>query len=223
MPPILIKTKDNVTLVGAGPVSGSLLDLSLTRAPCLVAADGGAEVTRGTKHRPLAIIGDIDSLTNDKYWQNSDIQIHEIPDQDTTDFEKCLSAIDAPLILGIGFTGGRLDHQVAVLSALWRFATTPVIILSDTDVCFLCPDELYISLPADERISFYPMRQVSGVSCSGLAWPVTGLTLQPDGLLGTSNRTTGDVSVRFDHTGVLVILPLEHLDAAIAALNKTGR
>lgn len=219
MSQILVKSKSAVTLLGAGSVSRSLFELAITRAPALVAADGGADFTRHTQHEPLAIIGDIDSLTNDKYWQNSDIPIHEIKDQDTTDFDKCICAIDAPLILGVGFSGGRVDHELAVFSDLLKFAQRRIIIISDRDVCFLCPQTLELDLPEATRVSLHPLRPVVGVHSKGLRWSVLGLELSPGGRLGNSNESQGPVFVGFDRPGVLVILPLEALDAAIDALS----
>lgn len=221
MSQILVKSKSAVTLLGAGSVSRSLLELAITRAPALVAADGGADFTRHSQHELLAIIGDIDSLTNDKYWQNSDIPIHEIKDQDTTDFDKCICAIDAPLILGVGFSGGRTDHALAVLADLLKFEHRRIIIISDQDVCFLCPETLELDLPEGTCVSLHPLRPVVGVLSQGLRWSVHGLRLEPGGRLGNSNESLGPVRVGFDRPGVLVILPLSALDVAIDALSKT--
>lgn len=222
MPPLSIKTEEKVTLIGAGPFQDHLFATALARASVLYAADGGADFAASAGQFPLAIIGDLDSLTNTEYWQNSDTELLHVPDQDTTDFEKCLELIHAPLILGIGFLGGRLDHQLAALSALLRFHEKSVILISENDICFLCPAHLEIRLPVGTCFSVYPLQEVTGTHSDGLFWPVENLTLRAGGLVGTSNITTGaDVRVGFDRPGALISLPLEWLDAAIAALSKT--
>jgi thiamine pyrophosphokinase len=50
------------------------------------------------------------------------VPVHHLPEQDTTDFEKCLYSVAAPLLLGVGFLGGRADHHLAAMNVLVRYA-----------------------------------------------------------------------------------------------------
>lgn len=218
MPSFHLKTKENVTLIGAAPVTGPLLDTVLSRAPTVVAADGGADTAHAASLVPMAIIGDLDSLTTAQYWRNSDTRIFEIPEQDTTDFDKCMRVLHAPVVLAVGFSGGRLDHELAVLSGLLAFHEKPVIVVSERDICFHCPPRLSLPMQAGQRISLFPLRPITGRISKGLRWSVKDMHLEPGGMIGTSNEATGPVKVGFDQPGALVILPGEMLDAAIAAL-----
>ena len=44
--------------------------------------------------------------------------LHRIAEQETTDFDKVLRSVAAPLAIAVGFSGGRLDHELAVLNCL---------------------------------------------------------------------------------------------------------
>lgn len=219
MPDTLYRTDTCLTLIGAGPVTAAELELSLALAPELVAADGGAETAKELGHSVLSVIGDLDSLTNREYWQKSGIPVKQVDEQTSTDFEKCLYSIEARLIVGLGFLGGRLDHQLAALSALLGYASKRVILLGKGEICFLCPREVSLSLPEGTRVSLFPLVPLTGTCSEGLVWPVEGLRLTPGGRIGTSNRV-GHNPVRFgfDGPGMLVILPQECLSEAVRAL-----
>ncbi len=221
MSTIRIKSENKVTLLGAGPFNDTLLDFALARAPTLMAADGGADHALNANLRPEAIIGDLDSLTTAEVWRNSDSEIIEIPEQDSTDFDKCMRVIDAPLLLGVGFVGGRLDHQLAAFSALMAFRDKPVIILSEAEICFHCPAKLQLEAEPGTPVSIYPLAPIRGTSSIGLRWSVDGLLLEPGGRLGTSNQAVGgQVKLSFDGPGGLMILPISMLDRVIDAISS---
>lgn len=166
---------------------------------------------------PDAVIGDFDSVTPETLAAiPADRQIH-VPEQDTTDFEKCLTRIRAPYVLGVGFLGARLDHTLAVLGTLIRHPARRCLLIGSEDVVFPAPPRLHLDLPGGSRLSLFPLRPVKGRS-EGLRWPIDGLALAPDGIVGTSNEVSGPVRLETDGPGMLVILPRAALDAALAGL-----
>lgn len=215
-----VQSPEGVTLVGAGdPRRRDIADL-IARAPTLVAADGGARYCVEAGHDPVAVIGDFDSLdpaTEARLESALMIRISELSEQNTTDFEKCLTRIEASFILATGFTAGRVDHALAVWSVLARRIGPPTIVVGPDDAVFAAPRHLELDVPPGTRISLFPLAPVTGRS-TGLEWPIQGLTLSPVGRIGTSNRALGPVSISFDAPGCLVITPREALDAALAAL-----
>ena len=184
----------------------------------MIAADGGAATALALGLSIETVIGDLDSLdlaTRDRLGRTP--ILHD-RDQDTTDFEKCLARIDAPLVVGVGFVGGRLDHTLAVLSALVGQTDTDVVLLGASDVIFPVRRRLRLDVPPGTRVSLYPMGPVRGRS-TGLEWPIDGLDLSPSGRVATSNRATGPVTI--DAEGpLLAILPLECLTQAVDALRR---
>ena len=212
-----VKSDTGVTLVGAGHPNAPDIAASMALAPHLVAADGGANSCIAADAEPCAVIGDLDSITNETRAALPKARILEYADQDITDFEKCLRLIDAPFVIATGFTDGRLDHTLAVLSVLARCIGPPTLVLGNEDVAFAAPRQLVLDLPVGTRFSLFPMTPVEG-SSTGLRWPIDGLTLDPLGRLGTSNQASGRVELDFDSPGCITLIPKAHLSLAIAAL-----
>ena len=218
MDDIIVQTPEIVTLVGASPAHKGDLSTALAYAPILVAADGGAEMVLNYGKTPKKIIGDFDSIDKAILAKIPVGDRHHVAEQDSTDFEKCLARIRAPLILGVGFLGNRLDHQMAAFNALVRNPGGPCILIGESDVVFHAPSALELTLAAGTRLSLFPMAPVSGRS-KGLQWPIDGVDFAPAGRIGTSNRVvSGAVHLAFERRGMLVILPRAALGEAVRAL-----
>ncbi|MCY4179205.1 MAG: thiamine diphosphokinase [Litoreibacter sp.] len=214
---IIVHTPTFLTLLGGAPTHFSHVKQALTLAPILVAADGGATLAVANGIIPDAVIGDLDSLTQAARAAIPAARIHHIAEQDSTDFDKCLDRIEARAILALGFSGGRLDHQLAACSSLVKFTDKTVFLISEEDVCFVCPSQLDLDLPEGTRFSIYPMSEMRGTS-AGLAYPIDGLTLSPTGIVGTSNAVTGPVSLKVAQGEALVIVPRDCLEAVLAQM-----
>jgi thiamine pyrophosphokinase len=218
---ILYQQHSSVTLLGAAPVLPDLARRVLTIAPTLFAADGGANTARDLGLLPKAVLGDLDSMNSGQNWRKSGVAIHHIDEQETTDLEKCLYSIDAPLFLCVGFLGGDLDHQLGVLNAMVKYGEKKIVLVGETECWFACPERLEMDLPAGTRVSLFPMRKVVGVLSRGLEWPVAGLEMAPHGRIGISNRMAGErLELGFDVPGMLVMVPGALLDSVIAALSR---
>ena len=209
-----------VLLVGAGHTEKSVLLDALQGASRIVAADGGAAQVLDLGFVPNAVIGDMDSLAADVQARLPDGVLHRIPEQDSTDFDKALRSICAPLVLGYGFLGARLDHQLACMTVLARRPDRRCVLVGDTDIIVLAPPALALDLPAGTRVSLYPLARVMGDS-DGLHWPIGGLEFAPDGVVGTSNRATGPVRLTMAGPGMLLILPRAVLPELCRALGQS--
>ena len=217
MDQVNVQSPHGVTLVGGGGLRRADLVDSVARAPTIVAADGGANSCISEGFAPDAVIGDFDSISAETRSALPDARFIEVSDQDTTDFEKCLTRIEAPFVLATGFSPGRLDHALAVLSVMARRIGPPVILLSSEDAVFAAPEQLALDVAEGTRLSLFPLGPVQGTS-SGLRWPIDGIVLDPVGMVGTSNTATGPVRITFDRAGCLVLMPREALDPVLAGL-----
>lgn len=216
--PVLHVASGPVTLVGGGPVAPDRLAAALALAPEAVAADAGGDVRLPGGRTFRAVIGDMDSLADPGRLRAAGVPVHTLAEQDTTDLEKCLGAVEAPLFLAVGFLGGRLDHTLAALTALTRRPTGRVVLIGEQDIAFLCPPRWELALAAGTRLSLWPLAPVSGRS-EGLRWPLDGIAFRPDGRTGTSNEATGGpVRLAFDAPGMVLILPADALAAVVAGL-----
>lgn len=214
----IVQSTDGVTLVGGGPFSARDLGLALARAPVPVAADGGADRLLQLGVTPRAVIGDMDSISDAARGAIPADRQHRIAEQMTTDFDKALRGIEAPLVLALGFAGARLDHGLAAMATLMARAERRCILIGPKDLAFAAPARLQLDVVPGDPLSLFPLAAVTGRS-TGLEWPIAGISFAPDGMIGTSNRVTARrVDLAFDQRGMLVILPRRRLDAAIRAL-----
>lgn len=212
---ILIDSKTPITLVGGGPVDAVQLADAVRVAPLVVAADGGVHRAMDLGQKVDHVIGDMDSIDMSKV---EGPQLHPLAEQMSTDLDKCLYSTDAPYYLGLGFLGGRLDHQLAACHSLLRAFDKRVVLIGDEDICFLAPLSLTLNLPIGTRISLFPMGDVSGRS-TGLKWPIHAYQFAPAKMIGTSNETdAGVVEMHFDARKMLTILPVEHLKTVLTQL-----
>lgn len=214
----IVQSTHGITLAGGGPFTGRDLALALRRAPVPVAADSGADRLLKLGVMPEAVIGDMDSLSAAAKARIPQEKQHLVAEQVTTDFDKALRLIEAPLVLALGFAGARLDHGLAAFSTLIARSERRCILVGPQDLAFAAPPRLELALLPGETLSLFPMAPVTGRS-EGLEWPIAGLDFAPDGRIGTSNRVVaGRVLLEFDRRGMLVILPRRRLDAVIRAL-----
>ncbi len=215
---VIVESSDGVTLVAGGPVLARDLAFARRRAPCFVAADGGAEPLLAAGLQPQAVIGDMDSLSPAAGAALDPARIHPIAEQDSTDFDKALRNIRAPFILALGCLGGRVDHELAVLNTLVRYPDQACVLIGAKDVIFHARSDMRLRLAVGDRLSLFPMASVTGRS-TGLRWAIDGLNFTPSGQIGTSNEVSAsDVNLQFDGPGMLVILPRNRLNAVLAML-----
>lgn len=218
----LFRRESPTTLIGGGVVNKGDLALALKWAPPLVAADGGAERALAAGHMPDAVYGDMDSLDAQSLGRIPADRLHRIAEQDSTDFDKALRHIQAPLVLAVGVTGARVDHELAAYHSLLCQSHVPVIILGAADIVLHVDRPLSLDLPEGTRVSLFPMQTVSGRS-TGLRWPIDGLEFHPATRIGTSNAAIGGpVHLSFDGAGMLLILPRDCLPVAVSALQGTA-
>ena len=103
-----------------------------------------------------------------------------------------------------------------------RHGDVPLILISETDCCFRCPDAgVHLTLPLGTPFAVLPLSETRAQS-HGLMWDLDEVTLSPKGLVSSSNRTAAEaVLVKADDT-VIITLPLAHLPQALAAVSETS-
>ena len=219
---VIVNAPNGATILGGGEAGAATVKQAIARAPLLVAADGGAALAIELGRMPEAVIGDMDSIPDSIRRSIPADRLHRISEQNSTDFAKCVRSINAPMIVGTGVLGPRLDHGLAALNVLAGNPSQRIVLLTASDLCFLCPPELALRLPVGSRVSLFPMKQVTGTSL-GLKWKIDGLLFSPGGVSGTSNQVSRSrVSVSFQDPGMLIILPAVQFDNVIDSLLETA-
>ncbi|WP_417584483.1 thiamine diphosphokinase [Pelagibacterium sp.] len=180
-------------IVGGGDVDPEMLAALADMAVALVGADSGGDVLVAAGLVPDAVIGDMDSVTDTARFPST-TRVLDLPEQDTTDFEKCLYSTLAPVTLALGMTGGRFDHTLAALHAVTVHASERRIVLVDGhDLAVGVAGSIRIKVGAGERVSIYPLGRTSFSGSKGLLYRLDGLEMVQGQTIGTSNRAVEDI------------------------------
>jgi len=212
-----------VTVVGAGALDRAMVAAAQRLAPVLIAADGGADRLAEMRLQPRAVIGDMDSIADPERWRAGPAAFVHLAEQETTDFEKCLYATEAPLYLAVGFSGRRIDHTLAVLHTMLRYPAKRIVLVGEHEVSALAPPgaTLRLAVTPGTRVSIYPLLPVTATRSRGLVWPIDGLALAPGTRIATSNEASQPVvEVAFDGPGALVMLEREALESLAGAIGQ---
>lgn len=221
-----------VVLVGASPVPVAD-DLALLSAEWpVIAVDGGASAVLAAGRVPVILLGDMDSVDPSLDIPSSTRQIR-MDGQNDTDLEKALTTIAAPVTIGVGFLGGRLDHSLAATHALACLShDRPVILIDQMDILIRVRGDVSMRLDVGTRFSVWPLGAQHFIGSSGLKWPLdmrsaitpgepdAGLAMQIGQQTGTSNETVAE-EVRItagQGEGYAIILPRKTLPDVLAAL-----
>lgn len=221
MTAIIVHSEEPIALFGGGDANSNVVACVREVTSQVIAADSGANLALAHNILPDAVIGDFDSVSNETLAALPESVLYKIEEQDSTDFDKALRSISAPLILAVGFTGARLDHQLAAMNTLVARPDQRCVILSEHEAVFVCPPRLNLSLEVGTAFSLFPMGQVTGNS-NGLKWSIDGLEFSPDNRIGTSNEVSGPVEVTVDAPVMLAIVPIAGLGAVMDALLSNG-
>lgn len=195
---------DPIVIVGGGSVDAELLRELYASGCRLIGADGGADQIVDAGLKPEVIVGDFDSLREPLSWLGK-TRLIQLPEQETTDFEKALYSTRAPVTIGLGMTGGRFDHTLAALDAMARYARKRHIVLVDEqDIALGLTREFAFEVAAGDRVSIHPLAPITFWHSDGLEYPLDAVKLAPGVRTGTSNMAT---------TGAFAIQPEEGVQA----------
>ncbi len=179
-----------VVLVGGGTIAWPAFEQVKSLGLPLVAVDGGANPLAARGIEPDLVIGDLDSI-DDSRGLRLICQVVEIAEQETTDYEKALYSLQAPLFIAFGFWGRRLDHSLAALHVITKYRTTKRIVMVDQeDLLYLPQGPLTLALPTHTRVSLFPLGAAKFTGSTGLKYPLAGLTLENGTAIGVSNQTS---------------------------------
>ncbi len=213
----IVSDEGIVCLVGGARVDAAEIHQLSPFVSKYIAVDGGADSLLQAGITPAAVIGDLDSLSEHARATFADLLCH-IPEQSTTDFEKALTRVSAAAVIALGFTGGRIDHALAVLNVVARYPDKKVLLADANDVSFMASQgRTVLHLPRQTRVSLMPLG-TARVSVSGVQWPFSDQEMHPTGFISSSNAVADDAVV-IDAAGPLLItLPRSHLAAALKAV-----
>ncbi len=173
----------------------------------LIAVDGGLEHMITLDLKPNLIIGDMDSIDEEKleHFRIQNVKIEKYPtDKDQNDLELAIqkaAAMNPETIWIVAALGNRIDQTLANIFLLTREDIMDIdthLVDGVRDV-FLIRDEAVIVGKSGQRVSLLPIYgPVKGIRTEGLQYTLNNETLYPDRTRGISNRlinTNAKISV----------------------------
>lgn len=183
-------------------------------ADVVICADGGVGAARRAGLAVDTVVGDMDSAdpaTIEAATQDG-TEVRQHPtDKDESDLELALLAamVLSPSRISVhAASGGRLDHQFANLVVLASPRWEAVLIDGriGNDYVWIIRGERALPLAVGAPLSLHAIGgPASGVTSSGVEWPLTDETLDPFSARGIANRVSGAVTISVDH-GVLLAM-----------------
>lgn len=193
-------------------IEGDLAELMQGQeADFVLCADGGYDHARKAGIVPDLLIGDFDSLHADI---PKNIETISFPkEKDDTDTGLCVrTALDLGCreILILGGLGGRFDHAVANIQLLMGAAAKfeRIAIADKKNYCTVLQNgELRLPKKEGQHLSVFSLSEKStGVSLSGVQYPLSDYTLTNAFPLGVSNEYKADFARISVKNGTLLIV-----------------
>ncbi|ANU27939.1 thiamine diphosphokinase [Planococcus versutus] len=174
----------NIMLIAGGPAD-ELPDFSFFPDGLFIGVDSGTLALLERSIRPVAAVGDFDSVTAEEYEQIRSVfpdlaRSPSVKDQSDTELglEMAMSYEPKQVILA-GVTGGRLDHYMSVLHIMYKYqqeypATRFTLLNNQNQIRFLNSGTHEVTKhPRYHYVSFYPFAEkVEGLTLTGFMYPV---------------------------------------------------
>lgn len=183
--------------------------------------DGAYPTLLAKKIRPDYVVGDFDSISMEDL--SPQVQAVLKPDQDYTDFHKCLELLVEHGVEAVdvfGSTGMEHDHYLGNLSTALKFKDDlDIVFYDDYATFFFADNDLELEGVNERIISLYPFPHATNVQSNGLFFPLNGMDLEITQQIGTRNHATEDiVHLSYDSGNLIIFISnytLEEKDSVL--------
>ena len=202
-------TGGHALVVTGGPIPAN--QGPLPSANLIIAADGGADNAAALGLTVDLVIGDLDSVSSAAVARAGKVERHP-EDKDETDLELALGAAVAAgkrSVTVIGTLGGRVDHAVAnlLVAAGDRWENLRIDLRIDGARGWVVRDHVEVVAPIGNVVSLLAVGgRATGVTTTGLAWPLADAEVEPGVGLGLSNRMAAPRAEVVVDDGTLLVI-----------------
>lgn len=190
----------------------------LDGAEGVVCCDGALQkyLDRWPDRVPLAVVGDMDSLSEELQERFSSLLV-PIAEQDDNDQTKALRWVlehhpEVSEIVILGATGLREDHTLGNLGLIMDYprqfdlGERKISLVSDFGTAFAITDSCDLHLGEGRRFSLFSADNSLRISSEGLEWPLDNVVFDA-WWKATLNRTTAPiVSLHFNHPSTALVM-----------------
>ena len=184
----------------------------LPSADLIIAADGGADNASALGLTVDLVVGDLDSVSPVAVARARKVESHP-KDKDETDLELALGAAvvaGAGSVTVVGTLGGRVDHALAnlLVAAGDRWSNLRIDLRIDGAQAWVVRDHVEVLGQVGDVVSLLAVGgRATGVTTTGLAWPLVDAEVESGVGRGLSNRmATRRAKVVVDDGALLVIV-----------------
>ncbi len=179
----------------------------------IISVDGGAGHLRKMGIDPDILIGDFDSANSKDidYYINKGIKVLQFPvEKDMTDSELAIemaSELGAEELVFLGALGTRIDHSFANIMLLKRMMDMGLkgSIVDEYNEIYMFNSNFSINKKEGRKLSLIPITEkVTGVSTSGLKYPLNNATMVLGTSWGISNEFEKEVALVSIESGILL-------------------
>ncbi len=198
--------------------NGSISDYDVIKKYILVSdyiisVDGGAGHLRKMGINPNILIGDFDSanLKDIDFYINKGIKVLQFPvEKDMTDSELAIemaAELGAEELVFVGALGTRIDHSFANIMLLKRMMDMGLkgSIVDEHNEIYMFNSNFSMNKKEGRKLSLIPITEkVTGVSTSGLKYPLNNATMVLGTSWGISNEFEEEVASVSIESGILL-------------------
>lgn len=171
--------------------------------------DGAYHYLEKNKITPDFVVGDFDSIDLHRIPKN--IFVLQRPNQNFTDFDKCMQEIVNQGFGKVdvwGATGLEHDHFLGNLSTALRFKEQiQMTFWDDYSRFFFIPKKFSVREVKHRTLSLFPFPFATRVHSTGLHYPLNGMDLEIGKQVGTRNfATENEVSICFEQGEILLFI-----------------
>jgi thiamine pyrophosphokinase len=178
----------------------------LKNAKRIVCCDGSTQSLVLAGLKPDAIVGDLDSLSDDLANMFAD-RIFPDSNQDTNDLTKAVSwcsEMGYKEVVIIGATGKREDHTIGNISLLSEYVREMnVIMVTDTGIIIPFLKSSTISSFPGQQVSIFSIDPETKVTSQGLRYPLSGTKIK-NWWFATLNEALGE-TFSLEFSGRLIV------------------
>ena len=202
-------TGGHALVVTGGPIPAN--QGPLPSADLIIAADGGADNAAALGLTVDLVIGDLDSVSSAAVARAKKVERHP-EDKDETDLELALSAAVAAgtgSVTVVGTLGGRVDHALAnlLVAAGDRWANLRIDLRIDGARAWVVRDHVEVVAQVGDVVSLLAVGgRATGVTTTGLDWPLADAEVKPGLGLGLSNRMAAPKAEVVVNDGTLLVI-----------------
>lgn len=208
-------------IIGGGPVNVGLINQELAKKPdLLIAVDYGGFYCDELEIIPQVLIGDFDSLSSpivDKLMNAGVRVIPYSPRKDETDMELALDLAileGSSSIIILGGLGRRLDHTLSNMGLLLKALAQKVDVhlLDEAHDITAINHRIVLERRTGWAVSLIPLTvKVSGVTTSGLMYPLDKADLLLEKSRGIHNEFTAEIATVEVTEGILWVILFKEL------------